>query len=197
MEALQDPWIKERDPGSGAAPARLLNGDVLGAIASFHKRSASEKATAIIMTQCVGGDEVQAPEKVFMSLDVSNDGAVELLKNELKRALVDIGRTDRDRVRGFDYLLFKTQDNYEEQGEKKAKAKQESAEADKPANGAEKKRFSKLDSSMTGSRQSATSDPIDEVRLTQMFDDLDYNKDQHIYFSDFFTAVMACKAPTN
>ncbi|CAD7966006.1 unnamed protein product [Amoebophrya sp. A25] len=127
-QAIKHPWIAKLDQAESGLDEHQLNGDVLNALANFQKKTAFEKATAMIMAQCLGRSEVAALEKMFVKLDVSHEGTVEL--HELKQALAQMGDGATD---------------------------------------------------------------IDDKKLSQIFDDLDYNHDHHIYFSDFLTAVVSCK----
>ncbi|CAD7934253.1 unnamed protein product [Amoebophrya sp. A25] len=143
-QALSHPWIRRTDVDGKAAPENILNGDVLDALASFRQKTAFEKAVAMIMAQCLGRSEVAAMEKIFMSLDATREGSVQLW--ELREALRKVAEKDPTR-KGLDQLANEVENHAE----------------------------------------------IDEGKLSQIFDDLDYNHDHHIYFSDFLTAVVSCK----
>merc|ERR1712194_160504 len=62
-----------------------LSTDILKALKNFSQRTAFEKATAMIMVQCLSQAETAKLEKVFLQLDQTHEGSVRLW--ELKAAL--------------------------------------------------------------------------------------------------------------
>jgi len=141
-KALEHPWIKQLEDEAHQHPEHLISGDVLSALTDFRQKSALEKATAMIMVQCLPRSDVAAVEKIFLSLDKTREGSVQLW--ELKSALAEAVKKNAA-LRGVN----------------------------------------KLSHASTGE--------LNDALLEDVFADLDLNGDNHIYFSDFLTAIVARK----
>ncbi|CAD7937095.1 unnamed protein product [Amoebophrya sp. A120] len=138
-KALESSWIKQLDQDSREHPEHLLDGDILNALATFRQKTALEKATAMIMVQCLPRADVAAMEKIFLSLDKTREGSVQLW--ELKQAL--------------------------------------------------QQAFQK-NTSLRGVKRLSTSEgDLNETMIQDVFEELDLNGDNHVYFSDFLTAIVS------
>jgi len=93
LQALDHPWIaralgadeEDSSESKNLCSNGTLSTDILKALKNFSQRTAFEKATAMIMVQCLSQAETAKLEKVFLQLDQTHEGSVRLW--ELKAAL--------------------------------------------------------------------------------------------------------------
>ena len=71
LQALDHKWILGANDDETAA--NLLDSEVIDAMQSFHRKSAFQRAAAMIMVQCLSPAEIGRLEKMFVAIDQTHE----------------------------------------------------------------------------------------------------------------------------